>query len=135
LADLTERYGGAGDGTLVHPVEFNPPDGGFLVAFIDGEPVGCGGWRSHDGTDDIAEIKRMYTAPGARRRGVGRALLAALEESARDQGRRQAILETGYRQPEAIAMYEACGYRRIPDFGFYKDEPGVVSFGRNLRQT
>jgi GNAT superfamily N-acetyltransferase len=132
IADLRERYGGDGDGTPVHPVEFDPPDGAFLVAFIDGQAVGCGGWRSHGDTEDVAEIKRMYTAPGARGHGVARAVLTSLEESAREHGRKRAVLETGNRQPEAIALYEACGYQRIPDFGFYRDEPGVVSFGRDL---
>jgi GNAT superfamily N-acetyltransferase len=132
MADLAERYGGDGDATPVHPAAFDPPDGTFLVAFLNGRAVGCGGWRSHGDTEDVAEIKRMYTAPEARGYGVARAMLAALEESARQRGRKRAILETGERQPEAIALYEACGYARIPHFGFYKDEPNVVSFGRDL---
>jgi GNAT superfamily N-acetyltransferase len=133
MADLAVRYDADADGdeTPVRPVEFDPPDGAFLVAFLRGRPVGCGGWRSHGGTD-VAEIKRMYTVPEARGRGVARALLRALEESARRQGRQRAILETGYAQPEAIAMYEASGYERIPPFGYYRNEPGVVSFGREL---
>ncbi|HEY3009820.1 MAG TPA: GNAT family N-acetyltransferase [Micromonosporaceae bacterium] len=132
MADLAVRYEATGDETPVQPTEFDPPDGAFLVAFLDGRPVGCGGWRSHAGMADVAEIKRMYTVPEARGRGVARAVLRALEESARRQGRKRAILETGYAQPEAIAMYEESGYDRIPHFGYYKDEPGVVSFGREL---
>jgi GNAT superfamily N-acetyltransferase len=131
MADLGERYGNEGDETPVRPTEFDPPDGAFMVAYLDGHPVGCGGWRAHGDTDD-AEIKRMYTVPEARGRGVARAILAGLEESARQRGRRRMILETGYGQPEAIALYEACGYERIPHFGYYKDEPGVVSFGQDL---
>ncbi|MGK5443750.1 GNAT family N-acetyltransferase [Micromonospora sp. URMC 105] len=130
LADLGQRYGGSGDDTPVDAGEFVPPQGAFLVAYLDGEPVGCGGWRSHG--DDTAELKRMYTAPAARGRGVARAVLAAVEESARYHGRKRMILECGDRQPEAIAMYTSAGYERIPNFGFYADAPGCLSFGRTL---
>ncbi|MFC4021345.1 GNAT family N-acetyltransferase [Micromonospora sp. GCM10011542] len=129
LADLGARYGGTGDDTPVDAAEFQPPDGEFLVAYLGGEPVGCGGWRSHG---DDAELKRMYTAPEARGRGVARAVLAAVERSAADQGRKRVILECGDKQPEAIAMYTAAGYERIPNFGFYADAPGCLSFGRTL---
>ncbi|MEU8298194.1 GNAT family N-acetyltransferase [Micromonospora sp. NPDC048909] len=132
LADLGERYGGSGDDTPVDPAEFVPPAGAFLVAHLDGAPVGCGGWRSHGETGEFAELKRMYTAPAARGRGVARAVLAAVERSAREHGRKQMILECGDRQPEAIAMYTSAGYERIPNFGFYKDAPGCLSFGRTL---
>ncbi|MFI5485374.1 GNAT family N-acetyltransferase [Micromonospora echinaurantiaca] len=130
LADLGARYGGSGDDTPVDAAEFEPPDGAFLIARLDGQPVGCGGWRSHG--EGTAELKRMYTAPAARGRGVARALLAAVERSAREQGRKRLILECGDRQPEAIGLYTSTGYERIPNFGFYKDEPGCLSFGRTL---
>jgi GNAT superfamily N-acetyltransferase len=129
LADLAVRYGGSGDDTPVAPSDFTPPSGVFLVAESDGELIGCGGWRSH-GED--AELKRMYTAPSARGRGVARRVLAAVEESARAAGRRRLILETGDRQPEAIALYTSSGYALIENFGYYRDEPGVLSFARPL---
>lgn len=133
MADLSTRYGGEGDGTPVRPEQFAPPHGAFLVAFTaDGEPVGCVGWRSHGDDGTLAELKRMYTAPAVRGRGVGRALLAAVEDSARAHGRTRMILETGDRQPEAIALYRSCGYERIADFGYYRDAEGVLSFGRDL---
>lgn len=130
LADLGARYGGTGDDTPVDATEFEPPDGAFLIAFLAGEPVGCGGWRSHGA--DTAELKRMYTAPVARGRGVARTVLAAVERSAREQGRKRMVLECGDKQPEAIAMYTSAGYDQIPNFGFYKDAEGCVSFGRTL---
>jgi ribosomal protein S18 acetylase RimI-like enzyme len=74
----------------------------------------------------------MYTAPAARGRGVARRMLAAIEESARNSGRKRVILETGDKQPEAIALYESAGYQRIEDFGFYKDHAGVLSYARLL---
>ena len=106
--------------------------GAFLVAYLDGRPVGCGGWRSHGADGDTAELKRMYTDPAARGRGVARAVLGAVERSARDHGRKRIVLECGDKQPEAIAMYTSSGYERIPNFGYYKDAPGCLSYGRTL---
>src|SRR5262249_57434541 len=78
-ADLAQRYG-SGDESPIEPVEFDPPEGAFLVAWCDGEPVACGGWRTlsyaQDGvSEDIAEIKRMYAVPDARGTGAAQALL------------------------------------------------------------
>ncbi|RQX25706.1 GNAT family N-acetyltransferase [Micromonospora chalcea] len=132
LADRGARSGGSGDDTPVDAAEFTPPDGAFLVAYLDGRPVGCGGWRSHGEDGDTAELKRMYTDPAARGRGVARAVLGAVERSARDHGRKRIVLECGDKQPEAIAMYTSSGYERIPNFGYYKDAPGCLSYGRTL---
>ena len=132
LADLGARYGGSGDETPVDAAEFTPPEGVFLVAYLDGRPVGGGGWRSHGEDGDTAELKRMYTDPAVRGRGVARAVLGAVERSARDHGRKRIVLECGDKQPEAIAMYTSSGYERIPNFGYYKDAPGCLSFGRTL---
>ncbi|HEV8566626.1 MAG TPA: GNAT family N-acetyltransferase [Actinoplanes sp.] len=129
LGDLSQRYGGSGDDTPVAAEEFAAPPGAFFVALHGNELVGCAGWRTH-GED--AELKRMYTAPAARGRGVARRMLAAIEESARNSGRKRVILETGDKQPEAIALYESAGYQRIEDFGFYKDHAGVLSYARLL---
>jgi GNAT superfamily N-acetyltransferase len=133
LADLRERYeDDEGDATPVDPAEFEPPHGAFLVAYLDREPVSSGAWRSHGADGTVAEIKRMYTVPAARGRGLARAVLAAVEQSAREHGRRRIVLETGGRQPEAINMYLTSGYHRIPDFGHYRNEPDVHSYGKVL---
>lgn len=132
LADLGARYGGNGDETPVDPAQFDPPEGAFLVGYLRGEPVGCGGWRSYGESGQTAELKRMYTVPAARGQGVARRLLAAVEWSAREAGRKRMILECGDKQPEAIAMYVSVGYQRIPNFGYYKDAPGCISYGRTL---
>jgi GNAT superfamily N-acetyltransferase len=132
LGDLVSRYGGEGDDTPVDPVDFEPPNGAFIIALLAGEPVACAGWRSHGEDCGVAELKRMYTASPARGKGLARRLLAAVEESAREHGRKQLILECGDRQPEAIALYHSAGYDRIEDFGFYRGYPGVLSFGRDL---
>ena len=129
LDELSERYGGSGDDTPIATDDFAPPNGAFLVA-DDGERlIGCAGWRRHG---DDAELKRMFTAKAARKRGLGRRMLTAVEESARAAGCRRLILETGDKQPEAIALYETAGYARIEDFGYYKDEPDVLSFAKVL---
>lgn len=129
MAELSDRYGGSGDDTPLSLTDFDPPNGAFLVAFDADELVGCAGWRLHDGD---AELKRMFTLASARGRGVARKLLTAIEESARLAGCRRVILETGDKQPEAIGLYESAGYRRIPDFGYYKGSSGVLSYGREL---
>jgi GNAT superfamily N-acetyltransferase len=94
-----------------------------------GRLIGCAGWRAHG---DDAELKRMFTVEAVRGKGVARRVLAAIENSARERGFRRVILETGDKQPEAIALYEKCGYERIEDFGYYKGEPGVLSYARLL---
>lgn len=107
-----------------------PGAGVFLVAWLDGEPVGSGAVRRLG--DDQAEIKRMYVVPEARRQGIARALLAALEEEARRLGVAALILETGERQPEAIALYHSAGFERCPCWGDYLASPLAVCFAKPL---
>jgi ribosomal protein S18 acetylase RimI-like enzyme len=120
------RYGGE-DVTPVDPAEFAPPQGLFLVAYVDDAPAACGGWRAHD-TD--AELKRMYVSPAFRGRGLARAVLASLERTAGEAGFDRVILETGQRQPEAIALYRSAGYEPVSRFGYYAQEPEAVHLGK-----
>ena len=130
--EYVARYGGP-DATPVDPAEFAPPHGRFLIVYLAGEPVGCGGVRIFpEAGEGVAEIKRMYVVPGVRGRGIARRLLAELETAAREAGCRQVRLETGHRQPEAIGLYTASGYARIPSYGFYRCEPGSRCFGKTL---
>lgn len=132
MAELAGRYGGSGDDTPVDPADFLPPDGAFFVACYTSDEerlIGCAGWRKHG---DDAELKRMFTADAARGRGLGRRLLATIEESAREAGCKRVILETGDRQPEAVGLYESAGYARIDDFGYYAGHEGVLSFAKVL---
>jgi GNAT superfamily N-acetyltransferase len=134
LADLGARYENpAGDDTPIEALEFDPPGGAFFIAWVDGRPVGCAGWRSHADDDEIGELKRLYVDPAARGTGVAIALMATVEDSARHYGRNRMILECGAKQPEAIALYEKLGYERIPDFGHYQGQPLVRSYGRDLK--
>ena len=116
----------------VTPAMVRAPDGAFLVAWIDGEPAGCGALKPLAGDPTIGEIKRMYTTPAARRRGVSRALLLALEARAAELGYPQLQLETGLAQPEAVALYESHGWHRIEPYGFYKHSPQSVCFAKSL---
>jgi GNAT superfamily N-acetyltransferase len=133
-AEYVDRYGGP-DATPVDAAQFAPPAGRFVVAYLDGEPVAMGGLRRHedgkgDGSD--VEVKRMYVVPAARRRGLARLVLDALEARAGALGATRVILETGQRQPEAIRLYETSGYRRIEGFGHYRDAPMSLSFAKML---
>jgi GNAT superfamily N-acetyltransferase len=129
LDELSERYGGSGDDTPIADDDFTAPKGAFFVAEDGSGLVGCAGWRRHG---DDAELKRMFTAKSARGQGLGRRMLATIEESARQAGCVRLILETGDRQPEAISLYESAGYLRIPDFGYYAGESGVLSYAKKL---
>jgi GNAT superfamily N-acetyltransferase len=128
VAEMRDLYDGldldAPDMPKAGPAELGPPGGLYLVGYRAGVPV-CGGGlkRLPDGT---CEIKRMYVVPQARRSGVARALLAALEDAARGLGYRIARLDTGDRQPHAQAFYEASGYRRVENFN---DNPAAAFHG------
>lgn len=104
--------------------------GAFFVARSGGEPVGCGAIRRLDAS--TAEIKRMYVAPALRGRGVGWAILAALEQEARRLGVSELVLETGDRLTEALALYERCGFKRIAAFGEYVGSPLSVCMGKTF---
>lgn len=123
------RYGGPDD-SPVDPGEFAPPDGAFLVGYLDGEPVACGGLRRVDA--DTVEVKRMYVVPRARGRGFSRVVLATLEDLAREHGASRVALETGLAQPEAMRLYETSGYERIEGFGHYRCAPLSVSYAKSL---
>jgi putative acetyltransferase len=90
----------------------------FFAARLDGVAVGCGGVAFYDG---FAEVKRMFTRPTARRKGVAAALLQRLEGEARETGHRVLRLETGRYQAEAIGFYEREGFERCDAFGDYRD--------------
>ena len=135
-AEYVERYGGP-DESPMDAARFAPPQGRFFVVLADGEPVAMGGWREREHVPALdsrrtAEVKRMYVAPTARRTGLARLVLRTLEDSARADGCDVLVLETGLRQPEAIALYESAGYVLVTPFGYYKDEPLSRYYGRRL---
>lgn len=130
-AELVGRYEGAvGSGPEPPASDFEPPGGVFLVVWDGEAALACGGVSRYDET--TAELRRMYVMPGARRRGLSRALLAALEEEARSLGYVYVRLETGDRQPEAIGLYVSSGYAPIPRFGPFADDERSICLEKRL---
>jgi GNAT superfamily N-acetyltransferase len=134
-AEYVVRYGGP-DATPVNPTQFDPPDGVFLVGEWDGVPVAMGGWRTQEAGGSsgnrVAEIKRMYVVQSARRHGFAAVILRALERTAAEAGFTRIVLETGQRQPEAIAMYERHSYLPVQPFGHYACQSGSIHLGKAL---
>ena len=103
----------------------------ILLVYLDGAAVGCGAVRRLD--EATAELKRMYVEPSVRGRGIGRALVQALEAEARRLGARRVVLETGTRLAPAIRLYETTGYARIPLYGEYVASSDTsLCFGKSL---
>lgn len=131
LAELYARYGQPdADPDHLDADQLAPPTGGFVVAWVDADAVGCGALRRVD--EQVGEVKRMYVRPSRRGQGVGRAVLAAVEARARTLGYERLILETGTRQPEAIGLYVDAGYAPIGNYGAYRDSPLSRCFARTL---
>jgi GNAT superfamily N-acetyltransferase len=129
IAEMARRYGGSGPAPL-RGVEFEPPEGCFVVGITDGAAVACGGFRLL--SPGVAEIKRMYVDPAARRRGIGARVLAFLEERARATGYDETWLETGIEQPDAISLYVSAGYLPRAPYGEFKDDPRSRCYFRDL---
>ena len=102
----------------------------FFVMRHDGMPAGCGGVKLF-GTA-YGEIKRMYVRPQFRGLGLGKLMLHHIADYARQQGVAVLRLETGIYQPEAIGLYERCGFQRIPPFGAYQEDPLSVFYEKRL---
>ena len=97
------------------------PEVTFVVARLDGRAVGCGAIvQSGDGW---AELKRMFVSPAARGMKLGRLLLQKLESIAAEMGATLLRLETGVKQPEALALYRSAGFVEIGPFGDYGPDP------------
>lgn len=120
LDELEARLGGfdASQSTSAAPGEMAPPTGAFLVAYMNGHAVACGGLKAE--APGTCEIKRMFVGGEARRRGVARRLLAALEDEARRLGYRRVVLDTAAPLGEAEALYRTAGYQVVPA---YNDNP------------
>jgi GNAT superfamily N-acetyltransferase len=89
-----------------------------LVCYENGMPIGIGAYKEFE--PSIAEMKRMYTLPNHRGKGIAKAILTELENWAKEENYDTAILETGYLQKEAIGLYQKLGYTIIENFGQYK---------------
>lgn len=88
-----------------------------LVAYFDGEPVGCGAIKKFD--DSAMEIKRMYLKPTFKGKSIAQEMITELESWALELGYKKCVLETGERQSEAVRFYHKMGYQLMPNYGQY----------------
>jgi putative acetyltransferase len=102
----------------------------YVAAWLDAVPVACGAIREVDQV--TAEVQRMYVHRDYRRRNLGRTVLIHLESEAKRLGYTCLLLETGDRQLPAMRLYEAYGFRRVPPFGGYVDDPTSVCYELHL---
>jgi DNA-binding MarR family transcriptional regulator/GNAT superfamily N-acetyltransferase len=115
--EVARRFAGGFDPSLSHPMragEFRGRHGTFLLAVVDGRPVGCGGLTTT--SPGVGSIKRMWVSREARGLGIGRRLLEALETAARSRGLSVLRLETNDALHEALALYRAAGYSAVTPF-------------------
>lgn len=126
VEELDERYPGLS--------EEEPPPQDLLVVVVayDGDaPVGCGALRELE--PGVGEIRRMFVLPEARGQGAARRILDTLEAHGRLMGYSSMRLGSGVRQPEALALYESSGYRRIPLYGDYAGADLCVCYEKAMR--
>jgi GNAT superfamily N-acetyltransferase len=116
--ELYQRY----PADQVHVVDFTDPKIAeivFVVAYLDGIPVGCGAIRPID--TEVTELKRFYVELAHRQQGIAKRILVFLESQAKTLQFKTIVLETGTEQPEAVSFYEKHGFLAIEKFGEYVD--------------
>ncbi len=119
---------------LTPPEELSAGANRFFAAKVDGKLMGCGGFRVVG--RDYAEIKRIGVDPSARGLGLAKALLNRLESESRLLGVLEMKLETGIFRPEAIGLFERCGYTQCPVFGDYpKNDPYSYFMRKSLDEN
>lgn len=101
-----------------------------VVAYVNDVPVGCGAFKTFD--KDIVEIKRMYTNPEGRQKGVASAVLRELETWMKDLKVPKCILETGKNLPEAVALYRKFKYQIIPNYEPYQNTENSICFEKKM---
>ena len=124
IDELNRRYGGSEEDQHLRVEELLPPTGAFVVARLDGHPIGGVGLRQiSDPASRLGEIKRLWVRPDQRRRGAGAELMTAIEVRARRIGFLQLYLESGFAQPEALELYRTSGWERVEQY-----PPGAFSY-------
>ena len=101
-----------------------------IVVYENAQALACGALKAY--SPEVAEIKRMYVLPTLRGQGVATLILKELESWAKELGYTSCILETGKRQPEAIALYLKNGYQIVPNYGQYLHAENSVCFEKKL---
>lgn len=112
------------------PHDYAPPQGLFLLLFIDGRPAGCGGYRVRDAV--TGEIKRLYVRPGHRGHGYGRRILTALEQHGRETRVASLLLETGVRNTAAISLFHSAGFIPAPSYDPSRDQRINRAFAKKI---
>lgn len=103
-----------------------------VVAYVNNKPAGCGAFKPYDET--TVEIKRMFVLPEMRGQRIAEQVLNELESWAAEIGMTSCVLETGYKQPEAIRLYQRSGYERIPNYGQYIGVENSVCMQKHLTE-
>ena len=102
-----------------------------VLAYENKKPLGCGAIKEY--TADTMEIKRMYVLPESRKTGIATKILTELEHWAAELSYTKCVLETGKRQPEAIALYKKNGYALIPNYGQYAEMENSLCFEKEIK--
>ncbi|UNY98273.1 GNAT family N-acetyltransferase [Zhouia spongiae] len=112
--------------------QFNKSEGinHVIMAYENGFPAGCGAIKTYD--KKTMEVKRMYTIPEYRGKGIASKILKALELWASELSFHRCILETGKRQTEAVALYHKTGYKTIPNYAPYEGIDNSICFEKIL---
>lgn len=101
-----------------------------IVAYQDDIAVGCGAIKEY--ASDTVEVKRMFVPENLRGKGIASGVLKELEHWALALDYKKCILETGNKQPEAIALYHKNNYKVIPNFGQYAGVENSICFEKTL---
>ncbi len=130
--EYVSRYGEGGRAEISRydASLFTPPEGTLLLLYENGEAIAGGGFKRYD--EHTAELKRIWTHSGHRRRGLGRRVVAELEREAVELGYRRLYLTTGPRQPEAKGLYLATGYTALFDVDADPLTVGSLAFEKHL---
>jgi putative acetyltransferase len=128
-ADLSERDGNKhsfyAQFNKVNKIKY------VVVAYENSKPVGCGALKEY--SPNTMEVKRMYTLPESRGKGIASQILTELEIWAAELSYEKCILETGKKQPEAIGLYKKNGYKVIPNYGQYVEIENSVCFEKDIK--
>ena len=101
-----------------------------VVVYVNDKPVGCGAIKKFD--DSSVEVKRMFVLLEERGKGISEKIVQQLEVWVKELGYKKCVLETGKRQKEAVNFYNKCKYKKISNYGQYKEMENSVCFEKNL---
>jgi GNAT superfamily N-acetyltransferase len=101
-----------------------------IIAYENSKAVACGAIKKYD--ENTMEVKRMFTSPESRGKGLAGMILSELQNWAKEMDYTRFILETGIRQKEAISLYNKTGFTLIPNYGQYEGIDTSICFEKRL---